>query len=350
MNLQEKADVLDGFIVIDKPKGPTSHQIDHWVREILGISKVGHIGTLDPGASGVLVMALGKATKLIDIAHEQQKEYVSVMRLYGDVPRERIEEVFREYEAELYQIPPMRSAVARLLRKRRVYSLRIMEITGRLVLFRVRCDSGTYIRTLCTDMGYTMGTGAQMAELKRTETGLFKEENAVTLQDLRDAVALKKEGKPEMFNRMFFASDYLFRDYSKVIVKKSTLYNISHGSDLFPGGIRAIIGKPMRGDRVAVLSENNELVGTGRMLVGYDEINDIKVVDFDRIMLENPDQGKVVIHREIKPRPPERKAYKPKVRSRQAPPREKERFRERPVPQRRENIGRKKFDRPKKRK
>lgn len=304
----EKSIELDGFIVIDKPKGPTSHQVDYWVRQILGMEKVGHVGTLDPGVTGVLVMALGKATKLIDIAHEQRKEYIAVMRLYRDATREAIEEVFKEYTDEVYQIPPMRSAVSRTLRKRRIYAMDILEIRERLVLFRVECDSGTYIRTLCTDMGYSIGGGAQMAELRRTRTGLFEEKNLVTLQDLTDAVKLKSEGSGEKLSRMVFPMDYLFRDHSKVIVKKSALHTIARGSDLFPGGIRAVIGEPMRGDRVAVLSENNELVGTGHMLVNHDEIRDIKVVDFDRILIENPDQaraGEKPAKKEFtKPKPP----------------------------------------------
>lgn len=305
MNPQElgKSTELDGFLVIDKPKGPTSHQIDYWVRQILGMDKVGHIGTLDPGATGVLVMALGRATKLIEIAHEQPKEYVAVMRLYGDVSEEDIRAAFREYETEVYQIPPMRSAVARTLRKRRIHSLEIMEIKGRLVLFRVLCDSGTYIRTLCTDMGYSLGTGAQMAELRRTKTGVFLEKSAVTLQDLTDAVKLKESGLPDDFNHMFLSPEYLFKDYPKVIVKKSALSTIARGSDIFPGGIRAVTGTPRRGDRVAVLSDSNELVGTGKMLVNYDEIKDIKVVDFDRILLENPDQARGDRVKKEKPKP-----------------------------------------------
>ena len=286
----EKPSEIDGFVVIDKPKGPTSHQVDYWVRQILGMEKVGHIGTLDPGVTGVLVMALGKATKLIDIAHEQQKEYVAVMRLYADVPQEKIEEVFREYETEIYQIPPMRSAVLRALRKRRIYSLKIMEARDRLILFRVTCDSGTYIRTLCTDMGLSLGCGAQMAELRRTRTGIFNEDNMVTLQDLGDAYKMSTEGSPERLQKMVYSMDYLFRDHPKVIVKKSSLSTISRGSDLFPGGIKAVIGQPSRGARVAVISETNELVGTGKMLVNYNEILDLKVVDFDRILIENPDQ------------------------------------------------------------
>lgn len=288
----EKSSEVDGFIVIDKPKGPTSHQVDYWVRQIMGIEKVGHIGTLDPGVTGVLVMAIGKATKLIDIAHEQRKEYIAVMRLYRDAPQDLIESVFKEYTDEIYQIPPMRSAVARTLRKRRIHAMEIMEIRDRLILFRVECDSGTYIRTLCTDMGYSIGGGAQMAELRRTRTGLFEEKNLVTLQDLTDAVKLKSEGSGERLARMVYPMDYLFRDHPKVIVKKSSLHTIARGSDLFPGGIKAVIGEPVRGDRVAVLTENNEMVGTGHMLVNFDEIRDIKVVDFDRILIENPDQAK----------------------------------------------------------
>lgn len=286
----EKASEVDGFIVIDKPKGPTSHQVDYWVRQILGMEKVGHVGTLDPGVTGVLVMALGKATKLIDIAHEQKKEYIAVMRLYADRSREEIEKVFREFEGDNYQIPPIKSAVLRALRVRRIHSMDILEIKDRLVLFRVECESGTYIRTLCTDMGYALGCGAQMAELRRTRTGIFGEDNMATLQDLADAVKLSREGSPKNLQKIIFSMDYLFRDHPKIIVKKSSLHTIARGSDLFPGGIKAVIGEPGKGARVAVLSETNELVGTGKMLVNFNEIGDLKVVDFDRILIENPDQ------------------------------------------------------------
>ncbi|MEM3676000.1 MAG: RNA-guided pseudouridylation complex pseudouridine synthase subunit Cbf5, partial [Thermoplasmataceae archaeon] len=118
---------IDGFVIIDKPKGPTSHQVDHWVRQITGIDKVGHIGTLDPNASGVLVMALGKATKLIDIIHEMPKEYIAVLRLYCDVPSDKLDWAFSEFRGDIFQIPPMRSAVARTLRIRKIYDLSIIE-------------------------------------------------------------------------------------------------------------------------------------------------------------------------------------------------------------------------------
>ncbi|MCW6168828.1 MAG: RNA-guided pseudouridylation complex pseudouridine synthase subunit Cbf5 [Thermoplasmatales archaeon] len=285
---EKEKNELNGFIVIDKPKGPTSHQVDYWVRQILGVNDVGHIGTLDPEVTGVLVMAIGKATKLIDVAHEQPKEYVSVMRLYTDVPHDLLDKVFEQYHGPIYQLPPVKSAVARNLRVRTIYDLDIMETNGRLVLFRVKCESGTYIRTLCQDLGLTLGCGAQMADLRRTSTGVFKEEDAVTLQYLKDSLTLKNSGNTKFFDKIFLPLDYLFKDYPKVIVKKSSIWNIAHGSDLYPGGIKAILGKPLKGDRVAVMSENNELLGTGHMLVSYDAIRDLKVVDFDRIIVENP--------------------------------------------------------------
>ena len=291
----------DSFIVIDKPKGPTSHQVDYWVREITGIQRVGHVGTLDPGVTGVLVMATGKAVKLIDIIHEQPKEYVCVMRLYHEVTDERLSDVFQEFTGRIYQIPPMRSAVARTLREREIYKIEIMERADKLVLFRVRCQSGTYIRTLCTDIGYALGVGAQMAELRRTSTGIFTEDmGMMTLQDLKDTVQMINDGGDPQAIKGLFPVDYPLKDLPKIVVKTSSLKNISMGSDLFPGGIRAVLGNPHKGDRVGVYSDKNELVGTGIMLVDHDRISDLKVVDFDRIMIPAP-ENPAKHHREENP-------------------------------------------------
>ncbi len=279
-------DKINGFIVIDKPKGPTSHQVDYWIREILGIRKVGHVGTLDPNASGVLVMALGNAVKLIDVAHESPKEYVAVMKLHSEFSMEKLQAVFRDFTTEIYQIPPMRSAVARNLRKRRIFEMELLEVSGRNVLFRTKCESGTYIRTLCTDMGYMICFGGQMSELRRTSTGPFTESQCCTLQDVSDAVKLKESGDSSMWSNIFIPIDYLFRSSPKIVVKNSAIDNISHGSDLFPGGIKAVLGNPKRGDRVALISEKNQLLGTGIMLVSYEEILDVKVVDLDRVLIE----------------------------------------------------------------
>ena len=251
---------INGFIVIDKPKGPTSHQIDAWVREITGEKRVGHIGTLDPNVSGVLVMALGKATKLIDIVHERPKEYISVMRLYSTADTDKIMNVFKEFTGKIYQLPPVRSAVSRQVRERTIYNMDVLEIQEKLILFRVKCESGTYIRTLCTDMGYVIGTGAQMADLRRLSTGQFNESHIHTLQELSDSVVLKKQGDTSLFDNMVIPMDFVFADSPKVVVKNTAIKNIMHGSDIYPSGIKALIGDIHKGSRVAIYSGDNELL------------------------------------------------------------------------------------------
>ncbi|MGC8608259.1 MAG: RNA-guided pseudouridylation complex pseudouridine synthase subunit Cbf5 [Thermoplasmata archaeon] len=275
---------MDGFIVLDKPQGPTSHQVDYWVKQLLGTDKVGHVGTLDPNVTGVLVMAVGKATKLIDVAHESPKEYVCVMRFYADISEEKVRDLFHMFTGKIYQLPPVRSAVARSMRIKEIYDLQMIEKRDRMVLFRVRCESGTYIRTLCTDIGYVAGTGAQMVDLRRTVTGPFVEDNAITLQELTAAVEIAKTGNDRILRSFILDVSYLFRNYPKVIAKKSSIKNISHGSDLYAGGVKAIIGSFIKGDRVCVLSEDNDVLGTGKAMC--DSANMIsKVVDFDRIIV-----------------------------------------------------------------
>lgn len=282
---QDQDNELEGFIVIDKPKGPTSHQIDFWVRKIIGYDRLGHVGTLDPNVSGVLVIAIGRATKLIEIAHEEPKEYICVLRTYADVSQPRLREVLDEFTGDIYQLPPVRSAVARNVRIRRIFSIDVLEHSTRLSLLKIKCESGTYIRTLCTDIGYALGCGAQMAELRRTASGPFTEDQMITLQDLKDAIYLKSTSSGKLYSDSVLPVGFLFKNYAKIVVKNSSLENIAHGSDLFPGGIKAIVGTPAKGDRVCVVSENNYVVGTGKMLVSYDDVGDLKVVDFDRILI-----------------------------------------------------------------
>lgn len=278
---------MSGFLVVDKPKGPSSHQIDFWIREMLPAgTKLGHIGTLDPMATGVLVIAIGRAVKLIDIAHEFPKEYIGVMLLHGDVEDSTLKDAFRLFTGDIYQLPPLKSAVARSVRVRTIYSLTILERAGRTVLFHVKCQSGTYIRTLCTDIGTFLGKGAQLIDLRRTATANFNESNLVTLQDVEVALLLYRQGIREKFDHMLLPMEYLFRDLPKIVIKDSSISNISRGSDLFPGGIRAIIGGPQKGDRVLAISEKNQVIATGKMLVAWNEISDIKVVDFDRVLID----------------------------------------------------------------
>ena len=293
------------FICIDKPKGPTSHQIDYWVRQITGVERVGHIGTLDPQATGLLVIALGKCVRLVDIAHEYPKEYIATLKLHADADELSIRKAFDHFKGEIYQLPPIKSAVARKLRTREIYDIEIMEIRNRDVLFKVKCQSGTYIRTLCVDIGYYLGTKGNMTDLRRLGTGPFREEMAITLQELSDRVEMAKTGKDHLLKSAMYQSNFLLSTFSKVIIKASTLKTIAHGSDLYPGGIKAIIGEPLAGERVALISESGQLVGTGKMVSSFNQISDTKIVDLDRVLID-PEPGNSV---KIPVKPKEREIH-----------------------------------------
>jgi len=138
-----------GIVNINKPSGPTSHQVSDIVKKILNIKKAGHSGTLDPRVTGSLPIALAKATKVVQTLLIAGKEYVCVMHLHQKVEEDKIREVINEFIGEIEQLPPIKSAVKRQLRKRNIYYLKVLEIDGQDVLFRVGCQAGTYIRKLC---------------------------------------------------------------------------------------------------------------------------------------------------------------------------------------------------------
>ena len=168
-----------GIVNIDKPSGPTSHQVSAYVQGIMHIEKSGHSGTLDPGVTGVLPIALERATRVVQTLLTAGKEYVCLMLLHKEMSEYDIYKLFEEFTGTIRQLPPVRSAVKRQLRSREIYYLEILEIEGgRQVLFKVGCQAGTYIRKLVHDMGLKAGCGAHMAELRRTKAGPFTEETA----------------------------------------------------------------------------------------------------------------------------------------------------------------------------
>lgn len=245
---------------IDKPRGPTSHQVSAWVREILDISKAGHVGTLDPNVTGVLPVGLEKATRLADFLHEQGKEYVSLMILHRPVDYEQVERVMKEFTGEIFQFPPLRSAVARNLRKRNVYSLKIIEMKERYVLFRAEVEAGVYIRTLCRDMGDALLVGGNMVELRRTRSGPIDESSIVTLQKLKDAVTLHKRGDDSLLSSIILDPESVTRDYPRIVIKESAIDALAHGASVFRKGIIEDYGE---GKTVRIMSPKGELLAMG---------------------------------------------------------------------------------------
>ena len=214
---------MDGIIVIRKEKGYTSHDVVAKLRGILHMKKIGHTGTLDPDAEGVLPVALGKATKLVDLITDKEKTYEAVMRLgvvtdtqdmtgtilsqteQISVTEKEVKEAAESFLGEQLQIPPMYSAlkvngkklyelaregktVERKPRPVHFYQIEILEINLPLVRYRVVCSKGTYIRTLCHDMGEKLGCGAAMESLVRTKVGKFELKDAITLAQAEEAI------------------------------------------------------------------------------------------------------------------------------------------------------------------
>jgi len=258
-----------GIILIDKPRGPSSHQVTAWVGALLGC-RVGHSGTLDPQVSGVLLVMLGNAVRLAPLLLKHDKEYVCLMRLHADVARERVEQVAQEFSGKIYQRPPRKSAVKRSLRIRSIHCIEILDVHNRCVLFRVQCDAGTYIRSLCHHMGLALGTGAHMQELRRTRSGTFGEHMAHTLHDLSDACIRSAEGDGAPLRSMILPVDAAVPDLPRITIRDTAVDAICHGAQLSGVGIDSC--DPFtKGTTVAVLSRNNEFICLGTALLSSSE-------------------------------------------------------------------------------
>jgi H/ACA ribonucleoprotein complex subunit 4 len=268
------AELLDkGVINLDKPYGPTSHEVTAWVKNILHIDRAGHSGTLDPHVTGVLPIMLGDATRLVRTLLLSGKEYVCVMRLHADVPEARVRAILDEFTGVIYQRPPLVSAVKRQLRKRTIYYIDFLEMRGRDVLFRVGCEAGTYIRKLCHDIGEALGVGAHMYELRRTRSGPFKEdETLITLQDLTDAYFYYTQGDETPLRKIIFPMEYALRNLPRVIVKDSAVDALAEGAPLYVQGICKVDTGIKQGDMVAVFTLKGEVVSIGTAKMATEEL------------------------------------------------------------------------------
>lgn len=281
--------IEDGVVVIDKPSGPTSHQVTSWVGEMLGATKSAHGGTLDPRVTGVLPIGLGSAVRAMDSLHIGTKAYVGVMRMHGNIDPKRLEDILKEFTDEIFQTPPMRSAVKRELRSRRIESLKALEIADRDVLFKVDCEAGTYIRSLCVDIGDALGIGAHLQDLRRTRAATLTEDGAYSLHDLRDAVENHKAGNSTELRKMLLPKEVLLAHLPKLEIKDSAVDAICHGADLAIPGIVTLDDGIQKDQTVAVLTLSGEGVGLGQALMTSDEImkrSEGFAVDVSRVLMQ----------------------------------------------------------------
>lgn len=261
-----------GIININKPSGPTSHQVSAYVRDILKIKKAGHSGTLDPKVTGVLPIALGKATKATQYLLTAGKEYVALMHIHDSVPEEKIRKTVSEFIGKITQLPPLRSAVKREYRERDVYYLEILEIDDQDVLFKVGCQAGTYIRRLIDDIGKRLGTGAHMAELRRTKAGPFDESTSITLQDLRDAFVFYEKGDETELKKIIQPVENAVAHLPKIWVFDTTVDSLCHGASLNLPGISKLESGIKINDYVAIMTLKNELIAIGKAKMTSEEM------------------------------------------------------------------------------
>lgn len=254
-----------GVINIDKPSGPTSHEVVSWVRKILDIELAGHGGTLDPKVTGVLPCALGRATRVLSALLTAGKEYIGILSLHNSEKLKKIEKVFKTFTGKIYQTPPIKSSVLRKLRIREIYYLKALETLENLVLFQVGCEAGTYIRKLCFDIGEALCSGAHMLELRRTRVGKFKEnQNLISLQNLKDAYSIYlEEGEEKYLRRMIFPLEKMVEHIPKIYVRDSAVDALCHGADLAAAGVCYIDARIDTDMQVALMTLKKELIGFG---------------------------------------------------------------------------------------
>jgi H/ACA ribonucleoprotein complex subunit 4 len=250
-----------GFIVLDKPQGPTSHEVVAWVRKMLWQDRAGHSGTLDPMVSGILPIGLGEATKALSVLLLGPKEYICVARIHDSVPKEVLYRTIDEFIGPIYQKPPQRSSVKRVTRTRTIYELEIMEQTGNLLLLRVLCEAGTYIRKLVYDIGEVIGVGATMVELRRTRVCQLDESDLVRLHDLYEsAQILKESGKETKLRELVRPVEYAVSFLKQIKIRDSAVESICQGAQLAIPGIVAMSKQIRKGDVIRIMTMKGELV------------------------------------------------------------------------------------------
>lgn len=276
---------MDGILLIDKPSGITSHDAVDYIRKKAGIKRVGHTGTLDPNATGLLILCLGKATRLSEYFISLDKIYEGRMRLgivtdshdidgnvikeneVKNITKKEVKRFLSEFIGDIEQIPPMISAIRiggkrlykmaregleieRKPRKVKIYEFTLLDMKLPDIWFRVACSRGTYVRTLCHDLGERMGCGATLIELKRTQVGNYKLENAIPLNSLTT--------KEEIQKNLIPIEKAL--DLPQIVVNASGEFLFTHGNKIKNENILKIENEGTN-DLVQVFNQNGVFLG-----------------------------------------------------------------------------------------
>jgi len=228
----------------------------------------------NPKVTGVLPVALADATKVIQALLLSGKEYICVMRLHKKMPGKKLKTVLNEFQGKIYQRPPLRASVKRRLRTRTIYYLDFLEMNEKNVLFKVGCESGTYIRKLCFDIGEVLGCGAHMQELRRTRAGPFTEsEGLVTLYDLLYYADLqKKTGDEEKFREIIYPMEKALELLPKIYVRDSAVAAVCHGAYVTAPGVLSLETGISKKDGVVIFTQKGEAVAFAQALASSEQV------------------------------------------------------------------------------
>ncbi|XP_038585120.1 H/ACA ribonucleoprotein complex subunit DKC1-like [Micropterus salmoides] len=264
--------VRTGFINLDKPANPSSHEVVAWIRRILRVEKTGHSGTLDPKVTGCLIVCVDRATRLVKSQQSAGKEYVGIVRLHNAIESQHaLARALETLTGALFQRPPLIAAVKRQLRVRTIYESKLIEYDPerRLGIFWVSCEAGTYIRTLCVHLGLVLGVGGQMQELRRVRSGVMGEkDHMVTMHDVLDAQWQLDHNKDESYlRRVIFPLEKLLVSHRRLVMKDSAVNAICYGAKIMlPGVLRYEDGIEMNQD-IVVITTKGEAICTAVALM-----------------------------------------------------------------------------------
>jgi H/ACA ribonucleoprotein complex subunit 4 len=264
------------FVLVDKPRGPSSHQVTAWARDLLGVETAGHAGTLDPNVSGLLWVGIGPALKLVPLVLEFPKRYVGSVTFHGPVSAKELDRLIAEFTGPIYQTPPVRSAVKRERRVRTIHRLKVVELDGLRAILDLVADSGTYVRTLAVDLGEALGVGAHLEELRRVATGPFTEAESVPLSALADAQAARAAGDPKPLLRLLRPIEEVWREFPRLVLKGPAASAVAHGAGLASGGIQGTVGTFSKGSRVVLVTGTGELVAVGVARYDAAEVSSVR--------------------------------------------------------------------------
>ena len=270
-----------GVLTLDKPPGPSAHQVSAWVRDLASVERAAHAGTLDPKVTGCLPVLTGDATRVAR-ALVGPKEYVAVLELHGPPPSD-LDRVLASFEGPLVQRPPRKSAVERSPRVRHVHDLTVLEREDRRLLLRIGCESGTYVRKLCHDLGLALGTGAHMGDLRRTAAEPFDDTDLVTLHDFVDALAFLDDGDETALSGVVDPAERALDPLPAVTIARSAAENVATGAPVYAPGVIEVADAA--GDAlVACYTPDGSAVCLGRV-VGDPDAEEGVVVDLERVLV-----------------------------------------------------------------